>query len=451
MPNGFPYGNAFLVNTPALDQLSNRVYAEQQQRDLQRRQDNKMLDEEFSRNLSGIWDADIPELTKQYSEYKRAWQDLYKKKGGGTPEEQLDVLKKKADMYSTIGRSKEHRQWWEGKVKTIQSDKKGLFKDDAPQQLSSIRGLPSSKVDRDAIENNLLYPYSIPDFDKINKDAVGTLIERRSSPVQSKTDPLKDEVKVYKISNTPNQQFDKLLNTVVSKNLSRNFTGLVLHSMTDNEKQDLINRYETKIQDPKFIEAYGQVQPFSPTALSTDLGQAVALQTMKNILDSPIPEPKIESAINAERKKKRDEDFSLQKQQIGFNNSMKKMREYFARIDASEVEITRKAEEIKTKIDGLKDDNGYVNMDDGWKEKFFNTKTGKIRINSNGDYERVVETVSPDGKKIDEVKNVKPKEDVLNEIRGEVKKSAQKFGNTNTQQPKPSGSSDWKSRAKKVN
>ena len=139
MPNGLPYGDAFIVGTPALDQLSNRIYAEHQQRELQRRQDNKMLDEEFSRNLSGIWDADIPELTQKYGEYKQAWQNLYKKKGGGTPQEQLEVLKKKADMYSLLGKSKEHRNWWEGKVKTVQSDKKGMFADDAATQLASIR------------------------------------------------------------------------------------------------------------------------------------------------------------------------------------------------------------------------------------------------------------------------------------------------------------------------
>lgn len=330
MPNGMPYGDAFIVGTPALDQLSNRIYAEHQQRELQRRQDNKMLDEEFSRNLSGIWDADIPELTQKYGEYKQAWQNLYKKKGGGTPQEQLEVLKKKADMYSLLGKSKEHRNWWESKVKTVQSDKKGMFADDAATQLASIRGVPSAKADRTTIEGKLMYPYSLPEFDKWNKSSFGTPIERRGKQTISANDPLKDETPVWKVGNTPNQMFENLLNTVVTKNAGKNFTGLVLNSMDDQQKQDLTNRFIAKVKDPKFIAAYGEVQPFNQTALSTDLGEAVALQTMRNFVDLPIPEPKIESVINADRAKTRSEKFAKEQQARNHAASLQRLRESIA-------------------------------------------------------------------------------------------------------------------------
>lgn len=314
MGNTTPYAGGFLVKTPYLDQLVNRLYAEQQQKNLQQRQDNKMLDEEFSRNLSGIWDADIPELTKKYSDYKQSWKNFYKKKGGGTPQEQLEVLKKKADMYSLLGNSKEHRGWWEGKVKTVQADKKGLFADDAAQQLVSMRGIPSSQVDRNAVEPKLLYPYSVPEFDKINKEAVGTLIERRGKPVKSVTDPLAEETPVWKTGNTPNQIYEHLLGSIMSKNLGKNYAGLVLHSMSDQEKEDITNKYVAKVNDPKFIAAYGEVKPFPQLALETPLGQAVALQTMKNVVDTPIPEPKIEKVYNKEAIMNKQQELTLKRQ-----------------------------------------------------------------------------------------------------------------------------------------
>jgi hypothetical protein len=88
MPTNIPSGNAFLVQTPKLDALHNQLYAEQKQREAQQSQDSKMLDNEFSKNLSNVWDADIPDITQKYSDYKQAWKGLYNKKGGGTPQEQ---------------------------------------------------------------------------------------------------------------------------------------------------------------------------------------------------------------------------------------------------------------------------------------------------------------------------------------------------------------------------
>lgn len=313
MPTGQPYGDIFSAATPALDRLGQQLYLEQKQREAQQLQNNKLLDEEFSRNMSGMWDADINDFSKKYSEYKQAYNQLQRKRSGGTPEEQLGLLKKKADMYSFLNQSKEHRHWWEEKAKAVVADKKGLFADDAQQQLVSMRGVPSSKIDRGAAETKLLYPYAVPEFDKINKESFGTLTDKRGKTVAN---GVTDETPVWKVGNTPNQMFEHLLGSVVSKNLGRNFTGLVLHSMSDQEQEDLVNKYAVKTQDPKFIAAYGEVQPFSPTVLSTDLGKAVALQTMKNVVDLPIPESKIEKIVNADRKMDKGADIALTRQKI---------------------------------------------------------------------------------------------------------------------------------------
>src|SRR4051812_7401356 len=103
----FPSGDAFIISTPHIDQLANRVYQEEQQDKLYRRQQDKMLDDEFARNLSGIRDADISDLTKAYGDFKLAHIALQKKRHGATPQDQLDLLRKKAGVYDIINKSKQ--------------------------------------------------------------------------------------------------------------------------------------------------------------------------------------------------------------------------------------------------------------------------------------------------------------------------------------------------------
>jgi len=94
MPNGYsvPFGNIFEVKTPATDRLGERIHQEERQREVYRQQQSRILDDEFARNMSGIRDSDIGDLTKAYGDYKISYQNTLKKREGVSPEEQLEVL-----------------------------------------------------------------------------------------------------------------------------------------------------------------------------------------------------------------------------------------------------------------------------------------------------------------------------------------------------------------------
>ena len=79
-PFPIPTGEAFLVKTPYLDKIADRLYAEQKQRELTQQNEAKLLDTEFSKNVSKLRDADIPEYTKKYQDYKNAKINLLKGK-----------------------------------------------------------------------------------------------------------------------------------------------------------------------------------------------------------------------------------------------------------------------------------------------------------------------------------------------------------------------------------
>jgi hypothetical protein len=111
------FGDIFTPNTSYTDRAAAQLYAEQKQREAKQQQLNAALDDEFSKNLAGIRDADIPELTQKYTNWKLANIRAMKQKGGISPQQQMDLLRGKADMYDTINGSKWQKQWEEENAK----------------------------------------------------------------------------------------------------------------------------------------------------------------------------------------------------------------------------------------------------------------------------------------------------------------------------------------------
>lgn len=305
-----PYGDIFLVNTPRIDQLSNQLYQEQRQRELYKQQQDKMLDDEFARNLTGIRDSDIPDLTKAYGEFKQARMQTLNKQNL-SPDIQLDVLRKKAAIYDVINKSKQRKEWETGTAKQVMTDKKGLFADDAHQQLIKSMNTPVTQINPEN-DSKLLYPYSMPDLAKELKTARGDEKEVPITLGQNKSDALKDDKEIYKAGNNPSQFYNSLLQGVVASNKGRNFTGIVKNKYSDSELEDLQNKYYAKINDPKFVSIYGEPKPF-PESSNTDLGNAVKIATMEEVVNKELKPTKLVSEINQERKTRQQQQSAKQK------------------------------------------------------------------------------------------------------------------------------------------
>src|SRR5258708_16899429 len=161
-----PFGDIFSAATPALDQLSNRLYNEQDQRKLYQQQKNKLLDDEFARNLSGIRDADIGDLTKSYGDFKAANQSLLKIKHNVTPQQQLDVLKKKAAVYDVINNSKNFKQNMETPIQQGMSKDPNKYKTNSHGLLIQTLGTPYSKLTDEQKDPNTYVYTPTTDFTK---------------------------------------------------------------------------------------------------------------------------------------------------------------------------------------------------------------------------------------------------------------------------------------------
>jgi hypothetical protein len=193
----------------------------------------------------------------------------------------------------------------------------------------NLRKIPISKITPD-MDAKLAYPYDFKDFDKTNRLAIGEVKDftgKMVAPGQqghSGVDKMQDETPIYKIGNNPNRQYDILWNDIMGRNKQKNAEGLIFNSFqSPQEIEDLKNKYYQKIKDPKYVAAYGEPSSF-PESSNTKLGQAISLQVMKNVVNTPTPEPTIRRTPNQNIKLTRQENFKREQQAIREDNINKR-------------------------------------------------------------------------------------------------------------------------------
>lgn len=307
--NRAAFGNIYTIPTSTVDNIAKMVYQEQKQREQQKLQQDKALDDEFAKNVAGVKSADIPEITSAYNEFKQAHINLQKKGQKATPQDQMDVMLKKAAVFQAINASKEDKERLKQYAATVKSDTKGIYDPNAPQMVNTWLNTPTSKrnFDEDA---NLKYKYAMPNIDKEIKNAAGIGKDFELQVGVDEKDPLKDKVEVYRTINPPNVFYNNLFTGLASRSDNKGFTRSVIDNMTDEEKEKLRVAYEAKIQDPKFKALYGDVQPFPASAANTELGQAVALKTMEAFVNLPIEKVKDKSVTNLDRANKEKRNYA---------------------------------------------------------------------------------------------------------------------------------------------
>lgn len=307
--NRAAFGNIYTIPTSTVDNIAKMVYQEQKQREQQKLQQYKDMDDEFAKNVAGVKSADIPEISQAYNDFKQAHINLQKKGNKATPQDQMDVMLKKAAAFQAINASKEDKERLKQYAATVKSDTKGIYDPNAPQMVNTWLNTPTSKrnFDEDA---NLKYKYAMPNIDKEIKNAAGIGKDFELQVGVDEKDPLKDKVEVYRTINPPNVFYNNLFTGLASRSDNKGFTRSVTDNMTDEEKEKLRVAYEAKIQDPKFKALYGDVQPFPASAANTELGQAVALKTMEAFVNLPIEKVKDKSVTNLDRANKEKRNYA---------------------------------------------------------------------------------------------------------------------------------------------
>lgn len=224
---GRPYGNIFTVSTPHIDQLANQLYAEQKQREVVRQKQAQVLDEEFRKNVANIRDADIPEYTKKYNDYKLARQSLMRLKPGNQDkfiEQQMEAQRKLADVYSYGNASKRAKEEEEEMGKDYLKNPNN-YDDNALGYLSTRRKLPLTQLNQYKVKGEdgkesvidlsnpetFRYKGSNTDFGTILDKAIGQPKQVYSEEIKVDPEGRQTDVIPYTFGNTPAQVKDRLV------------------------------------------------------------------------------------------------------------------------------------------------------------------------------------------------------------------------------------------------
>ena len=317
-----PFGDVFQIGTPYLDKLSDRLYAEQQRRQLQQERDAKVLDDEFARNMANIRDADIPDLAKAYGNWKLANQQLIKRKSA-SPEEQLDVLRKKAEMYNIISKSKAQREQ-EKLYGTDIVKKPANYNDDAHLGLVNIMRTPVLKFgDQDPLSSLV---YTGDKYKKAAEDLKAALGTKRS--VTDNGTPLDDKgiqtkyTKYNVLGVNPEQIRDFYLGRMADREANKHYT----YELKNLPEDELVKTNEAfqSIPDAQW-ELMGIKKPnLNYDRLDDDAHLLATYKAQKAVLQN-LP-ARIGEEIKTNAKAKADYDFQNRLKALGASDAYIKNR-----------------------------------------------------------------------------------------------------------------------------
>jgi hypothetical protein len=308
--NRSAYGEIFQIPTNYIDGIANKVWQEQKIREQQKMQQDRMLDDEFAKNVAGVKSADIPEITAAYNKFKQAHIALQKKGQKATPQDQMNVMIEKANAFQAINGSKEEKERVKNIVAELKADKKGKYIPTAHEIAAKRLNTPTSQVkDEDFDIRN---KYSFPEMADFTKRVLGTAKPKKINlTTPSKKGELYDDKEVYQEFNNPNKMYEDAYIQGSSMANKDGFINTMLDSLDDNEKEALKERYFAKVSSPEFKKIYGEVKPFPESAGKTDLGEATALMVMGMVDKLPTTPQETISELNADRKAIKDKAASL--------------------------------------------------------------------------------------------------------------------------------------------
>lgn len=253
-----PFGDIYFVGTPAIENAGRLLYNEEKQRKAQQEAANKALDDEFTKNVAGIRDADVNDLARVYGDYKVAAKSLIKQKDGGTPQQQLDLLRKKAQIYKTINESKAYKQYEDEIGKGIISNS-DAYEDNAHQVLIKSRQTPLSQLG-DLRNYDYKYKGENINLQELDTKAKGQI---RSILGAEKKEGFIYKTPVYKFGNTPAQYYESLLNGIAyTRKGERNAAGILSHldpnyilAVQEKYKQIPLEEWQKMgLQEPQDLE-----------------------------------------------------------------------------------------------------------------------------------------------------------------------------------------------------
>ena len=324
MSNGLPYGNAFIVSTPHLDRLGDRIYAEEMQKKKQQQDEIRHADDLMAKEVGTMRSADTADFIAKYEQYKALKKQLYNPKIQKSPKD-YDRINREAniamaDAMRLSNRSQEFKDQLKG-LATMRAKNPNSFSDDFLERYNAAMTTPVSKLKHPVygdLGNTEEYVYKggNTDFSKPFKEAAGTI--RDLAEIDAGVNPndkLTNIKKSYKGGNDPYTYYNTLIQGIYGSQKTRDFPLQVQY--TPEQEAQIESAFNQLTSDPNYRKIYGitDAMKFPQSAYSTEIGRAVRLSAMENAINN-LPVEKISYIANKDAAMKQQNQFTLSRQKI---------------------------------------------------------------------------------------------------------------------------------------
>lgn len=337
MPHNFPYGDAFLVETPAIDKMEERLYNQERERQLLRQKDAEALDQQFSKNVAAIRDVDVDDFTNAYNDWKQSNQLLMRSKnlsGADYGKAQLQVQKKLADVYKLANASKQQREKEEDLAKRYMM-KPDDFNDNATNLLITARNTPIGRLQTFQVKDekgepvvmdltnaeNYLYRDKT-NWQPILQKAAGTLEPRGMATEEPTPDGMQRKVTSYKAMNDPLRYYNSILGAFSTPRADSSLAKR--YPFTPEEAATITDEFEKYRNTPEFKNIYGDVRFPESSGLSAG-AKTAKLLAMQHVLQNK-PVAVVSYKPNTDEATKRKENFVREMTGTRFENSKELIR-----------------------------------------------------------------------------------------------------------------------------
>lgn len=292
-----PYGNDFIVGTPYLDKMGERLYAEERQRDLLRQKEMSDLDGLVNKEVGKMRSADTGDFIRKYQEYKNLRIKGLRDKNIQKDPEQLNKLNQEANIklaeaMQFAQQSAELKDLYKN-LATQRAKDPNSFQDDFLDRYSTAMNTPISSLRQHpkygdlADLNGYAYQGGNTDFSKQFKEAEG--IQRDLAEVYVGEDPndkLKNKYNLYKGKNNPYDFYNTLVQGVVGSKRTRDFP--LQYKYTPDQEAAIEAQFNKLVSDPNYKKIYGLTeQNFPASAYNTEVGRTARLKAMEYAINNP--------------------------------------------------------------------------------------------------------------------------------------------------------------------
>lgn len=315
-----PFGDAFIVQTPHLNKMADRMYMQQQQREALQRQEAAMLDKQMQDEIGVIRNLDRDAYLEKYNAYKSLKKRLmFDPKLQRNPKEynavQMQAEKAFADAKMFAGESAEIKDLATGLTKSYMQNPLA-FADDAGARIAQLSSVPLDRIRNSPFADLQTYMYQGPDanFLKLNQGIGGApsatgFVARKQLP-----GGLQEEVTEYKFGATPEQRKGVLMNAFADPRQAR-MADRAWSQLDKTAVDDVVSAYEN-LKDEDWEQRTGKKdkRPLKITENMSNAEKYATFQAMRSFVEErPVTETKTIDNKNAIDER----NFKQQKELIG--------------------------------------------------------------------------------------------------------------------------------------